>query len=199
MFYILKTEISQEQMIKIFSYTEKDLIADCRKGKAKAQKALFEQYSPKMLAVCVRYIKDLASAEDVLLLAFMKVFENLDKFEAKGSFEGWIRKIVVNEALGHLRKNTKIQFEESQKADIEAHAHSPTTDLEVQDLLQLLHQLPTGYRTVFSLYAIEGYSHQEIGEMLNITESTSKSQLNRARNMLKNLVEKQTQPLTQWI
>lgn len=168
---------------------EAELIKDCKSGVRKAQKILYEKYSPKMLSICFRYLKNEAEAEDTMVMALMKVFSHLDSYQGKGSFEGWIRKIVVNEALTVIRKKKKIYFEEIESANYQSGYHFTDTHLEAEDLLKMVASLPIGYRTVFNLYAIEGYSHKEIAEQLNISVSTSKSQLNRARNVLKKVLQ----------
>lgn len=168
---------------------ETELIKDCKKGVRKAQKALYEKYSAKMLSICCRYLKNEAEAEDVMVTALMKVFKHLDSYQGKGSFEGWIRRIVVNEALTALRKKKNTYFEEIENADYYPEYQLTESHLEADDLLKMVANLPTGYRTVFNLYAIEGYSHKEIAEQLNISVSTSKSQLNRARNLLKKTIQ----------
>lgn len=172
------------------SKTLDELIEGCVKSDSRAQQALYERFSPMMFAVCLRYVKEVAEAEDVLLKAFMKVFENMKKFRADGSLEGWIRRIVVNEALMYLRQNKILHL----TADVKTVHTVPAVKadhLEAEDLFNLVQQLPVGYRTVFNLYAIEGYAHAEIAEMLNISEGTSKSQLSRAKMMLRNLIEQQ--------
>lgn len=167
--------------------TEEDIIKGCLKNERKAQELLYKSYSKKFLAICIRYVKDKELAEDVMIEGFMKVFEKLGQFEGKGSFEGWMKRIIVTQALLTLRKQKSLNMEVLQ---VESHLEPINTTyqldhLETDDLMALIKELPVGYRTVFNLYAIEGYSHAEIGDLLGITESTSKSQLNRARNVLK--------------
>ncbi len=173
------------------TYSEESLIVDCKKGKSKAQKELYDRYAPTMLGLCIRYIKSKAEAEDVMIAGFMKIFTNLKQYEAKGSFEGWMKRIMVNESLMYIRRNKAMYVE----VDIDHAVKSPdynwsNSNLETEDLNKMIEDLPTGYRTIFNLYAIEGYSHKEIGEMLNISESTSKSQLSRARVILQSKVVK---------
>jgi RNA polymerase sigma-70 factor (ECF subfamily) len=136
-----------------------------------------------MYALCLRYLRESDDAQDVLLKAFTKVFEHLPRFKGEGSFEGWVRRIVVNEALMFLRKHKHrhitIELEEA-AASVEQYPQ-----LEADDLLQLVQALPEGYRTVFNLHAIEGYAHAEIAEQLGISEGTSKSQLSRAKELLR--------------
>ena len=154
-----------------------------------AQQLLFEQYSPKMLGVCRQYVKDLHHAEDLMLQGFFKVFTNLKQFTGKGSFEGWIRRIMVNESLTYIRRNKSMFLEvEIEKADREPDYRQVQDQLEVEDLQKLIDRLPTGYKTVFNLYAIEGFSHKEIAQKLGVSENTSKSQLSRARGHLQKLL-----------
>ncbi len=167
------------------SITEEELIADCRKGKASAQRSIYDRLAPKMLGVCLRYIKDREEAEHVMIGGIVKVFEKLDQFKGEGSFEGWVRRIVVNDCLMYIRKNRNMSLE----TDIDSVVESPNFGaiddfLQAEDLMKLIDELPIGYRTVFNLYAIEGYNHAEIAKMLGINENTSKSQLSRARKWL---------------
>jgi len=173
---------------------EKKLIEACRRQERKAQRKLYERYSPHMFGVCKRYVKNKEDAEDVLLEAFFKVFTNIHQFKGDGSFEGWIRRIVINESLMFLRKkhNFHIRVELNQ-----VDAKTPTTvvqKLEAEDILYFLDQLPTGYRTIFNLYVIEGYKHREIAELLGISINTSKSQLILAKKRLRALLEEANYP-----
>jgi RNA polymerase sigma-70 factor (ECF subfamily) len=171
--------------MKVFinkSKTEEDLIAGCIKQKASAQRALFDKYSGRMLSLCRRYVKDVLEAEGVMITAFTKIFERIEQYTGEGNFEGWMKRIMVNESLQYLRKHKNMQL----NMDIEEAHHLPNYDamedhLQTEDLMQMIAELPVGYRTVFNLYAIEGFSHKEIAEQLNINENTSKSQLSRAR------------------
>jgi len=169
--------------------TEQDLIKGCINNDGKCQKELFRRFAGKMLVVCMRYARHRMEAEDMLQDAFIKVFKNLSFFEAKGSFEGWVRKIVVNTALKHIDKKsfTKEQIGGEQDydpgADPDIFSH-----LGEKDLLKMVASLPDGYRVVFNLYAIEGFSHKEIADLLEIGESTSRSQLVKARKMLQDMV-----------
>jgi RNA polymerase sigma factor (sigma-70 family) len=168
---------------------EESLIAGCRDRNRRSQQELYSHYSHKMFAICCRYVKSKMEAEDVLVTAFTKVFEKIDQFKNEGSFEGWIRRIVVNEALTWLRKNRSMYLEtDLEKADREPDYQQLSDQLEAEDLLKIIQQLPTGYQLVFNLYAIDGYSHKEIAEQLNISENTSKSQLSRARTYLQKLL-----------
>ncbi len=167
------------------SLTEEELLEGCRRGKSSAQRGLYDRLAPKMLGVCLRYIKDREEAEHVMIGGIVKVFEKLEQFKSEGSFEGWVRRIIVNDCLMYLRKNRNMSLE----TDIDS--ASDTLNLSIMedtldqaDLLKLIGELPVGYRTVFNLYAIEGYNHAEIAKQLEISENTSKSQLSRARKWL---------------
>ena len=145
-----------------------------------------------MLAVCLRYTGNPADAEDILVGSFMKVFEKIGQFNETGSLEGWIRRIIVNDCLMFLRKRKSLQYtEELEVAEREMGGEMADTSLEAQELMKLVESLPSGYRTVFNLYAIEGYSHKEIAKQLNISEGTSKSQLSKARNLLQQKLKSQ--------
>ena len=164
--------------------SEPELIQRLQKGEGKAHKVVYEKYAGIMLGICLRYLKNQMDAEEVMLNGFVKIFQHVNQYESKGSFEGWMKRVVINEALGFLRKKEPLHL-----AIEKDHIQLPTaataeSDLAVEDLLNLLLELPAGYRTVFNLYAIEGYSHKEIAEMLDITEGTSKSQLSKARALL---------------
>ena len=173
------------------STSETDLVKGCKRQKAKAQRMLYEKYAPTMLGLCRRYVRGEQEAEDVMINGFMKVFSKIDLFEGKGSFEGWMKRIMINESLGYIRKNKAMYLEtDIEAADKEPDLDKLSTALETKDLLKMINELPSGYRTIFNLYAIEGYSHKEIGELLGINENTSKSQLSRARMQLqKKLLE----------
>lgn len=173
-------------------YSEEELIARCKKGKRDAQQELYSMYSDKMLALCIRYVGNQFEAEDVLVVAFMKIFEKIDQYTGKGNFEGWIRRIMVNESLMYLRKQKQTKYHEDlETAERETATELSDSNLEAEDLMKLIQELPNGYRVVFNLYAIEGFSHKEIAQQLNISEGTSKSQLSKARNMLKRMIENQ--------
>jgi RNA polymerase sigma-70 factor, ECF subfamily len=148
-----------------------------------AQQKIYSSFSPKMLSVCRQYIKDIQLAEDVMITAFMKVFTNLKNFEHKGSFEGWIRRIMVNECISYLRVHKKVKFSEDEFFTEESF-NEIDSQVTVEQIQFLIDALPDGYKMVFNLYAIEGYKHNEIAKMLGINEGTSKSQLSHARKML---------------
>jgi RNA polymerase sigma factor (sigma-70 family) len=174
---------------KIYRASENELIQGCLKRERVAQKRVYEIYSSKMYTLCYRYVKDAMDAEDILVTSFTKVFDKIDQFKSEGSFEGWIRRIIVNEALTHLRKAKTMYIETTiEMADREPDYASLSDHLEQEDLLAMIKELPTGYRIVFNMYAIDGYSHKEIAEHLGISENTSKSQLSRARTYLQKML-----------
>lgn len=174
---------------KIYRANEQELIQGCRKGDRAAQKRLYDTFSPKMYALCCRYVKASMEAEDVLVTAFTKILDKIDQYKSEGSFEGWVRRVVVNEALTWLRRNRNMYLElELEAADYEPDYKSLSDHLEAEDLMTMINDLPSGYRIVFNLYAIDGYSHKEIADQLGISENTSKSQLSRARAYLQKLL-----------
>jgi RNA polymerase sigma factor (sigma-70 family) len=176
------------RILSLFSQ-EAQLIKALRREDPKAQRNVYDLYSTRMLGLCFRYVGDEMIAEDVMIEGFVKVFAKINQFNNEGSFEGWIRRIMVNEALGHLRKQKRLKEDTlSDDANNVPDYQLADQHLNAQEILGLIEQLPMGYRTVFNLYAIEGYAHLEIAELLGITESTSKSQLHRARAMLQKMV-----------
>ncbi|WP_396169699.1 RNA polymerase sigma factor [Flavobacterium sp.] len=154
-----------------------------------AQRKIYTQFSAKMLGVCRQYIKDIHQAEDVMITAFMKVFTNIKNFENKGSFEGWIRRIMVNECISYIRVQKKVNFIEDESYSEESF-NNIESQLSLEDIQFLIDSLPEGYKMVFNLFAIEGYKHHEIASMLGINEGTSKSQLSQARKMLQTQINK---------
>ncbi|MEM6965250.1 MAG: RNA polymerase sigma factor [Bacteroidota bacterium] len=164
---------------------QKELIAGCIQGDRQCQMELFRQHSGKLLAVCIRYTRHRMEAEDILQDAFIKIFKNLEKYEGKGSFEGWMRRIAVNTALKNYNRSS-FQKEKIGLEDYQENALAPEViaSLHEEELLKVIGELPTGYKAVFNLYVIEGYSHKEIADQLEIKESTSRSQLVKARKML---------------
>lgn len=169
--------------------TEYELIKGCLDEDVKCQRMLFEQHAGKMMSICLRYAKDAMDAEDMLQESFVKVFKYIRQYKFEGSFEGWMRKIVVNTCLRNLQKK-KITFSEindysERLPQVDPYAFS---NLGSDDILKLIHELPDGYRMVFNLNIIEGFTHEEIGAMLNIQPSTSRSQLVKARKMLQNQI-----------
>jgi len=173
--------------LKANSLTEKHLIQNCLKGVRSSQRDLFDMHAGKMMSVCRRYGRHQGEAEDILQEGFIKVFLNLDKYNNTGSFEGWVRRIMINTALKFVSKksfqNESLGIESYQLNDKN---EDPTvfSKLGVDEMMTLINALPDGYRIVFNLYAIEGYSHKEIGQLLDIEESTSRSQLVKARRIL---------------
>ncbi|MBC7494570.1 MAG: RNA polymerase sigma factor [Flavobacterium sp.] len=168
---------------------EKQLIELAVSNNRAAQQKLYTQFSPKMLSVCRQYIKDVQQAEDIMITAFMKMFTNLNKFQFNGSFEGWVRRIMVNESISYLRVHKNIKFIDDETF-FEERFNNIESQFSVEDIQLLIDNLPDGYRMVFNLYAIEGYKHHEIAIMLGISEGTSKSQLSHARKMLQNQINK---------
>ena len=165
--------------------SESELIRQCKRQNRRAQKLLYEQQSPVMLAVCRRYISDLDMAEELMLNGFVKVFGKIDQFKGEGSFQGWIRRIMVTTCLEWIRNNQQL-YKEVDLDEINPAVNFETADLnlEAEDLIQMIQELPQGYQTIFNMYAIEGYNHKEIAEALQISVNTSKSQLSRARVLL---------------
>lgn len=182
-----------------FFTTETQLIAALKRGESKAHKVVYERFAGKMLAVCTRYCANRDDAEEVMLDGFMRVFEKIEQFREDGSFEGWVRRVMVTESLMFLRKNKQWRQEiPLEDVTVEPDYAWADTNLNENELLRLVNQLPDGYRTVFNLYAIEGYSHAEIAETLGISEGTSKSQLSRARTLLQaNLKKSEQEPALQ--
>jgi len=175
--------------LTIYRTKEEDLISGCRRGDRHAQQRLFDRYSGKMYGIGLRYVKNTMQAEDVVVMAFTKVFDRISQFKGEGSFEGWIRRITVNEALSYLRKSRAMVVEtDLEQADREPDYDRLGDHLEAEDLMKMIEKLPPGYRIVFNMYAIDGYSHKEIAEQLGIQENTSKSQLSRARTYLQKLL-----------
>lgn len=169
-----------------------ELIEGCQSGNRKAQEGLYKLFAAKMLGVCMRYATDKMEAEDMLQNGFIKVFNKMLDFKGEGSFEGWVRRIMVHTSIEYFRKHHKMmQLVEMEASGAEQSVNpAATANLEAKDLLAIIQTLPPGYRLVFNLYAIEGYSHKEIGEIMNISEGASKSQLSRARAILKEMVNK---------
>lgn len=165
-------------------YTSDDaLIKKALRNDAKAEQALYDRHAAKMLGVCRTYIKDLHYAEDVMIQGFTRAFENLVKFRFEGSFEGWLRRIMVREAIDFLRSRKQLYFTEIEEAET-LQVYTTESDYDIEILQLLIDNLPNGYKTVLVMFTIEGYNHKEIAEMLGIKESTSKSQLFKARKML---------------
>lgn len=169
----------------------KEIIKGCLSGSRRDQELLYRRYAPRLYAVCLQYSGNTEEARDVLQEGFIKIFENLPHFSHEGSFEGWMRRIIVNTALEKYRSKYYLNKIDDIDNVAEPMAEPESEDfagLEAYDLLNIIMELPPKYRMVFNLYAIEGYSHKEIGGMLNISEGTSKSNLSRARDILKKKV-----------
>jgi RNA polymerase sigma-70 factor (ECF subfamily) len=172
-------------------YTTEDLIRDCKTGSRKAQELLYKQFASKMMAVCMRYAIDKMEAEDMLQNGFIKVFQKIDDYRGEGSFEGWVRRIMVHSSIEYYRKHHKMmQVVEIENIPEQSVNPLAAANLSAKELLAMIQGLSPGYRMVFNLYAIEGYSHKEIAEIMGITEGASKSQLSRARAILKEQVIK---------
>ena len=173
---------------------ESELIKKAITNNREAQHVLFEQYAPKMLSVCRYYIKDVHQAEEAMLNGFFKVFTQLKTFRNEGNFEGWIRRIMVRESISYLRSKRSFEQLEEDVNEVVETENLETNLVEIQlnvaDIQQLIDQLPEGYRAVFVMYALEGYKHHEIAQLLNISEGTSKSQLFKARKLLQKQVVK---------
>ncbi|TYA57987.1 RNA polymerase sigma factor [Formosa maritima] len=169
---------------------EAELIKKAIKNNREAQHVLFELHAAKMLSVCRYYIKDVQQAEEAMLNGFFKVFKNLKSFKAEGSFEGWIRRIMVRESISFLRQQKHIEFPVEQIEETKDDFNQITTEIEVAEIQKIIDSLPEGYKMVFVMYAIEGYKHAEIAKLLQISEGTSKSQLFKARKLLQEQIIK---------
>jgi RNA polymerase sigma-70 factor (ECF subfamily) len=170
---------------------ETDLIAGCIGGHRKMQYELYQRFAPKMYGVCLRYAANAEEAEDLLQEGFIKVFRKLESFRSEGSFEGWIRRIFVNTAIEQFRRKNYLQpLTEREEATVEGKYLSVLDNLAERDIIGLVQQLSPGYRTVFNMYVVEGYTHKEVADALGISEGTSKSQLSRAKLILQDLVQR---------
>jgi RNA polymerase sigma factor (sigma-70 family) len=170
---------------------ETEIIRQCQKGKQAAQHKLFNVYADRFYRLALRYVKTEADAEDIVMMSFVKIFNSIKTFEIReiGSLDAWMRKIVVNEALMWLRKKHNFNLTESLDLENPEHDLESLHEIDAEYLYQLIVELPAGYRTVFNLNVIEGYDHREIGEMLQISESTSRSQLFKAKQILKRKIK----------
>lgn len=154
------------------------------------QELLYHRFSPKMYSVCLRYSGNAEDARDLLQEGFIKIFKNLSKYRGDGSFEGWIRRIFVNTSIEHFRKKVHLQdITETQEKTMEDREWNVLDNLAEKDIINMIHELSPGYKTVFNMHVIEGYSHKEIADMLGINEGTSKSQLARAKSVLKKMMQ----------
>ena len=180
--------------MKSRAISDKELIKGCIACKRKYQERLYAKYAPKMFSVCLRYAKGYHNAEDILQEGFIKVYRNIGRFRSEGSFEGWLRRIFVNTAIEHYRRSKPMYpILEVNNSQYDVIDNNVIENLAAQDLMKMVQKLSPGYRTVFNLYVIEGYSHKEIGKMLNISDGTSKSQLARARYLLQKMVNQLNQ------
>lgn len=169
-----------------------EIIEACKRGDRRAQKAVYDMLAPKMFALCIRYMGDRTEAEDILQEGFVNLFTKLDTYSGEGSFEGWARKIFVNAALMSLRKSDVLKGADDVEESIELASETTTAvqDISYKELTKLISELPSGFRTVFNMFVVEGYSHKEISETLGISEATSRSQLLRARAILQKKIRK---------
>ncbi|WP_240643105.1 RNA polymerase sigma factor [Sinomicrobium pectinilyticum] len=181
----------KKQLLKIIPLykDETKLVKKAADNNREAQYELYKKYASKMLSVCRYYIKDEQFAEDVMITGFFKVFTHIGTFRKEGSFEGWVRRIMVRECISFLRKEQSLSFLEEEGPVIRGYETEGYAEMDTEDIQLLIDKLPDGYKTVFLMYAVEGYSHKEIAGSLHISESTSKSQLFKARKMLQEKIE----------
>jgi RNA polymerase sigma factor (sigma-70 family) len=171
--------------------TLKKLLSGCRRGDLGSQRRLFDQYNAGLFAICLRYARDRPEAQDMLQDAFLTIFRDLDQYKGQGVFEGWLHKVTVRVALQHLRRKNPLRFAaELQELPTSALNVHPDTELQAESILQLVRQLPLGYRTVFNMHCIEAWSYPEIAAELRISESSVRSQYSRACKQLREMVEK---------
>ncbi len=175
-----------------YHVTEKQLIKRCCQNDRAAQQALYELYAPKMLGLCVRYVKDREVAQDLMHDGFITIFAKVGDFRQEGSFEGWMRRIFVNTVLGYLRRNRVLDFAVpvDENVALESGLPSALETIQARELMQCVDTLPDGYRLVLNLFAVEGYSHREVATMLGISEGTSRSQYARAKGYLQKQMKK---------
>ncbi|MEA1886845.1 MAG: RNA polymerase sigma factor [Bacteroidota bacterium] len=174
-------------------YSEEEILEGCRKNKRRYQEILYRKYARKMYGICMSYAGNRDMAQDILQDSFIKVFKKIKHYKSEGSLEGWIRRIIANTAIDHLRKETSKHKYITEKEEIEEEkVHEPDAieKLKTQDVLDLVAQLPDGARMIFNLYAVEGFTHKEIAAKMDISVGTSKSQFSRARKMLMSLINK---------
>ncbi len=175
-------------------YSEEEFIKRCLNNDPQAQEALYKRYAPKMFGICLRFTRNKMEAEDVLQEGFIKIFTYLKDYRNEGSLEGWMRRTIINTAINYYKKQSKrfrdMNIDQAEIAD--SNDENVVDKLSTNELLTLIQDLPNGYRMVFNLSIIEGYTHKEIGEILNISENTSKSQLSRARSVLQSKIRKIT-------
>ena len=166
--------------------SDSELVSECLKGKSSAQRTLFQLHSGKMFAVCLRYMGNTMEAEEVLQESFIKVFEKLNQWKGNGPLGGWIRTIVVNTALTRIKNNKKFKLDKNidEAVMLSDDREDQLEAMQAEDLMKLIAQMPEGYKAVFNLFAVEGYGHKEIAELLGVSESTSKTQFLKAKNWL---------------
>ncbi len=169
-------------------FTEDEIIDGCLKNDRKMQKVLYDRYASKLYALCLRYAHDRAEADDILQEGFVKIFFKIHQFSRQHSFDGWLKRVIINTAITHYHQNVKHYYQkdidEIQESDISGTNEVLESEYSAEELLTVVQSLSTGYRTVFNLYAVEGYKHKEIAEMLKIDETTSKSQYHRAKKII---------------
>lgn len=174
--------------------TERELIDGCRRNDRRAQKQLYDLYAPRMLAVCMRYTGSRENAKDVMQEGFLTVFDKIGTYKGQGSFEGWMRRVFANQSLMYIRKNDALKYadeiESVPESGLGLDSGDPLGTLNAKELMELISAMPAGFRSVFNLYVLEGYSHQEIAEALGITEGSSRSQLSRGRIWLQERIKK---------
>ena len=165
---------------------DEHLISECLQNNRVAQKSLYDKYAAKMMGVCLRYTNSKEDAEDVLIEGYTNIFQKLSMYKGDGSFEGWMKRIMINTAISHFRSNSKYRFHQDidEVQNISEHQETVIEKMETQRIMKLVNSMPEGYKMIFNLFAVEGYTHREIGEMLNLSEGTSKSQFSKARKWL---------------
>ena len=175
----------------VTDFPDIQLIESCKKGDRVAQKVIYDRLAPRMFPVCIRYIGDRTIAEDILQEGFITLFTHLKSYKGDGSFEGWARRIFVTTALMYLRKKDALKMSEDLEAarNIKTESVSQIENIGYKELMTIITGLPTGFRTIFNMYAVEGYSHKEIAEILGISEVTSRSQFSRARAILQKKIK----------
>jgi len=182
--------IKKQYKVKYHLTQLDEIVKGCVAGKSDAQEALYRKYSGKLFGICLRYTKDYSAAEDVLHEGFIKILTNISSYKGTGAFEGWMRRVMVNTALERFRKQFQMYpITEVNESDIGLKHEDILANINAKDLLELIKELPPAYKMVFNMYAIDGYSHKEIAEKLNISIGTSKSNLSRARKILQEKVK----------
>ena len=172
-------------------FSEEEIIIECIKGNRKAEKHLYTKYSALFYAICLRYTQSREEAEDVLITGFTSIFESLPMYKKQGSFEGWMKRIMINTAINHYRANKKhlLDLDLEEIDTLNEISQKTYQDINIKDILNQIQRMPQGYKQIFNLYALEGYKHAEIAEMLNISESTSKTQYAKAKKWLQSHLE----------